>query len=106
MSDSLQPRGLSRLFCPWDFPGKTTGVSYHSLPDPGIEAGYPALQVDSLASKPPGKLGEKGKKRLVRALLVAIERLLLTVVLGIKRGIYLFTKLESSEENLAPGMWK
>ena len=31
--DSLQPYGLSltRLLCPWDFPGKNTGVGYHFL---------------------------------------------------------------------------
>ena len=30
MSDSLRPRGLqpTRLLCPWDFPGKSTGVGY------------------------------------------------------------------------------
>ena len=30
---TLQPRGLSptRLLCPWDFPGKNTGVGCHSL---------------------------------------------------------------------------
>ena len=39
MSDSLQPHGLgpTRLLCPWDFPGKNTGVDCHSIPDPGIE---------------------------------------------------------------------
>jgi len=33
VSDSLQPYGLwlSRLLCPWDSPGKNTGVSAHSL---------------------------------------------------------------------------
>ena len=33
MSDSLQPRGLypTRLLCPWDFPGKSTGVGCHCL---------------------------------------------------------------------------
>ena len=33
MSDSLQPHGLqpTRLLCPWDFPGKSTGVGCHSL---------------------------------------------------------------------------
>ena len=32
-SDSLRPHGLqpARLFCPWDFPGKNTGVSCHFL---------------------------------------------------------------------------
>ena len=33
MSDSLQPYGWypARLLCPWDSPGKNTGVSYHAL---------------------------------------------------------------------------
>ena len=32
-SDSLWPHGLqpSRLFCPWDSPGKNNGVGYHFL---------------------------------------------------------------------------
>ena len=40
----LRPHGLqpTRLLCPWDFPGKDTGVglsflSPRDLPDPGIE---------------------------------------------------------------------
>ena len=49
-----------RLLCPWDFPGKNTGVGCHfllqgNLPDPGIKPGSPALQADALSSKPPGK---------------------------------------------------
>ena len=34
MSDSLWPHGLqpTRLFCPWDSPGKNTGVGIYSLP--------------------------------------------------------------------------
>ena len=37
MSDSLQPHGQqpTRLLCPWDFPGKNTGVGCHFLL-PGI----------------------------------------------------------------------
>ena len=33
MSDSERPHRLqpTRLFCPWDFPGKSTGVGYHCL---------------------------------------------------------------------------
>ena len=33
VSHSLQPHGLwpARLFCPWDFPGKNTGVGCHFL---------------------------------------------------------------------------
>ena len=34
MSDSLRPHGRqpTRLLCPWDFPGKSTGVGCHCLP--------------------------------------------------------------------------
>ena len=33
VSDSLQPHGLqpTRLLCPWDFPGKRTGLGCHCL---------------------------------------------------------------------------
>ena len=33
VSESLQPHGLklARLFCPWDFPSKNTGVGCHIL---------------------------------------------------------------------------
>ena len=33
MSDSSRPHGLqpTRLLCPWDFPGKSTGVGCHCL---------------------------------------------------------------------------
>ena len=33
MSDSWRPHGLwpTRLLCPWDFSGKSTGVGYHFL---------------------------------------------------------------------------
>ena len=33
LSDSQQPHGLqpTRLLCPWDFPGKNTGVGCHCL---------------------------------------------------------------------------
>ena len=33
MPDSLRPHGLqpTRLLCPWDFPGKDTGVGFHFL---------------------------------------------------------------------------
>ena len=34
VSDSSRPHGLqpTKLFCPWDFPGKSTGVGCHCLP--------------------------------------------------------------------------
>ena len=33
VSDSFRPHGLypPRLLCPWDFPGKNTGVGHHFL---------------------------------------------------------------------------
>ena len=39
VSDSLQPHGLqpTRLLCPWNFPGKNTGVGCHFLFQPVIE---------------------------------------------------------------------
>ena len=53
------PMDPTRLLCPWNFPGKSTRVDCHFLlqrfPDPGIEAGSPALQADALPSEPPRK---------------------------------------------------
>ena len=61
-SDSLRPHGLSaaRLLCPWNSPGKNTGVGRHSLLQgifltQGSNLGLPALQADSLLSEPAGK---------------------------------------------------
>ena len=59
ISDSLLPHGLepTKLFCPWDFPGKNTGVGFHLLlPEtfPTQESKRnsspmsPSLQTDSL----------------------------------------------------------
>ena len=52
MSDSLWPHGRqpSRLLCPWDSPGKNTGVGGHfllqgGLPNPGTEPIPPASPV-------------------------------------------------------------
>ena len=52
---------LTRLLCPWNFPGENTGVGCHvllqgDLPNPGMELGSPTLQVDSLLFEPLGKL--------------------------------------------------
>ena len=62
VSNSLLPQGLKpyRTLCPWNSPGKKTGVGSHSLlqgifPTPGIKRRSPTLQVDSLPSEPPGK---------------------------------------------------
>ena len=65
MSDSVRPhrRQPTRLLCPWDSPGKNTGVGCHALfqgvfPTQGLN---PCLlwflqwQMDSLPLAPPGK---------------------------------------------------
>ena len=54
-SDPVQFHGLqpTRLLCPWNSPGKNTGVGSPSLlqeidlPDPGIESGSPVFQADT-----------------------------------------------------------
>ena len=58
VSDSVGPHGLwpTRLLCPWDSPGKNTGVGCHfllqgNLPYPGIKPRSPALQADSLPTE-------------------------------------------------------
>ena len=68
VSDSLWPYGLSlaRLLCPWDSPGKNTGVSCHFLlqgifPIKGSNQCLLCLlnwQASSLPREPPGKPSE------------------------------------------------
>ena len=60
MSNFLQSHGLKpvRLLCPWNSPGKNTGVGSHSLlqgifPNQGSTRS-PAFQENSLPSEPPG----------------------------------------------------
>ena len=62
VSDSGWPHGLwpPRLLCPWDFPGKNTGVACYlllqgNLPNPGIEPAPPALAGGFFTTEPPGK---------------------------------------------------
>ena len=61
VSDSLGPHRPepTRLHCPWDSPGKNTGVGSHSLlqdlSNPGIQSRSYALQANSLQSEPLGK---------------------------------------------------
>ena len=45
MSNSSRPHGLqpTRLLCPWDFPGKSTGVGYHCLLHYIIQEGTKSL---------------------------------------------------------------
>ena len=65
VSDSLPSHGLypTRLLCPWNSPGKNTGVGCCSLLqeiNPGIKPGSPTLQADSLLYEPPGKYDNIG----------------------------------------------
>ena len=58
----------ARLLCPWNSPGKNTGVGSRSLlqgifPIKGSNQGVPALQADSLPSEPPGKPFYRGKEK-------------------------------------------
>ena len=62
VSDSLQPRGLqsARLLCPWDSPGKNTGVGCHALlqgifPIQGSNPDLPHCRQISLPVELPGK---------------------------------------------------
>ena len=65
LSNSLWALGLSptRLLCPWNFPGKNTGVGWHFLwqrifPTQGLNPGLFHLlhrQADSWLLTPPGK---------------------------------------------------
>ena len=48
----------NQLLCPWDFPGKNTGVGCHFLlqgifPDPGIKPASPALAGEFFTTEPP-----------------------------------------------------
>ena len=54
---AYQSMGLSRQECWSGLPFSSPG----DLPDPGIEPGSPALQIDALPSEPPGKPHQWGK---------------------------------------------
>ena len=51
-----------RFLCPWDYPGKNTGVGCHAIPgdllNPGIKPRSFALQAGSLPSEPPVRILE------------------------------------------------
>ena len=60
--DSLRPRGFwrTRLLCPWNSPGKNTGVGHHfllrgNLPSPGMAPESPSLAGGFFTTEPPGK---------------------------------------------------
>ena len=51
-------RKLTRLLCPWDSPGKNTGMGCCDLPNPGLEPQFLHLlhwQEGSSPLTPPGK---------------------------------------------------
>ena len=54
------PHGPARLLCPWDFPGKNTGVGCHALlqgnlPNSGIKTTSTALAGGLFTTEPPGE---------------------------------------------------
>ena len=58
VSDPFLSHGLNRLLCPWDSPGKNTGLGSHfllqgQLPEPGIEPMSPALVGRFFTTQPP-----------------------------------------------------
>ena len=60
VSDFLQPHGLklARFPCPWNFPGKNTGMDCHFFPPgdllkPGIKPMSPALAGRFFTTEPP-----------------------------------------------------
>ena len=61
VSDSVTPQlWPARLLCPWDSPGKNTGVGCRALlqgifPTQGSNPGSPESQAYSLPAEPPGK---------------------------------------------------
>ena len=75
MSDSLWPLGLyvaPRLLCPWDFPGKNTGMGCHFLlqeifPTQGLNLGLPHCRQMLY------RLSHQGNHDLVRGIFVKLE---------------------------------
>ena len=58
MSDSLRPHGWqpARLLCPWDSPGKNTGVGcYATLQRTFPTQGFSSLAGEFFTTEPPGK---------------------------------------------------
>ena len=54
---------INNNYCPWDLPGKNTGVDCHfllwgDLPNPGVEPESPTLQADSLLLSHQGSPGD------------------------------------------------
>ena len=77
-SCSLRPHGLypTKLLCPWDSPGKNTGVGCHALLQgifPGIEPAFPKLQADSSPPEPPRKPLFSHKKEQIWASWTEVE---------------------------------
>ena len=70
VSDSLRPRGLwpARRLCPWDSPGRNTGVGCRSLlrrifPTQGLNPGLLHRQEDAVPSEPQGRAEEEGRSQ-------------------------------------------
>ena len=74
VSDSLQPHGLqpSRLFHPWDFSGKSTGVDCHFLlqgifPTQGLNPGLPHCRQTLYPLSHQGGPSKEGKIQIIQS---------------------------------------
>ena len=110
MNNSLQPYGLqtTRLLCPWDFPGKNTGVGCHfplqaNLPNTGIKPvslASPALAGGFFATS-------ATREFLVKLYLRFQFDHFLSSITGIKQNNYLqklFGWLSTFNLNVYPGL--
>ena len=93
MSDSLQPHGLqpARLLCPWNFPGKNTGVHCHSLLQgiflaQGLNLSLLHWQADSLPLRYQRRPGLPGPALMLQAKVTTTAQL-------VKPAAYLTTTL-------------
>ena len=116
VADSLQRHGLqpTRLLCPWDSPGKKTGVGCHfsppeNLPSPGIEPASLVPPVESsrfFTTSLPGKPRSDitvGKQRLTyvqfnmyRGLVKDIGKMDQNVIISLEKTCFTVTKYSAS----------
>ena len=104
VSDSLQPRGLllTRLLCPWNFPGKNTSVGCHFLlqgifPTQGSNLWFLPLQhwqMDSLLLHHLGIPCKFKQQQQQKTRQEKTKQNLLKVELEIQAGYYQSTKIE------------
>ena len=83
---------VPKVFCPWNSPGKNTGVRCYALlqgnlPDPGIELRSPTLQAESFPSEPATKLPPRYLKCVTEGSGVSFRK----IIWKKKKYIYIYT---------------